>query len=228
LEVSSHEKKDGVRVFEKKHLQPTKSAPSQQQQKQNPQTTPTRISLVSNVGNCFDCGVYDSPIDSNLSQEQQETFKSAEGSRSSHNRSIPEEADGDYDEDDDDDPSDILVIQRGDSIAENNAFEDPPIAEDKKTALYYKHKLTNSSNSLNYYLSGITPKFNMAEETAKQESEAFQKKLIDEVLGKDAGDKVSMEKVMMIIWQFRYDKDVIKFMTRFVCKVGEWSWCVYV
>ena len=54
----------------------------------------------------------------------------------------------------------------------------------------------------------------------KQEHEAFRKKLIDEVLGKDAGgDKVPMDKVMMIIWQFRDDKDVIKFMTRFVSKV---------
>jgi hypothetical protein len=59
----------------------------------------------------------------------------------------------------------------------------------------------------------------MAEEHAQKEDEDFQKKLIDEVLGKDAGDKVSMEKVVMIIWQFRDDKDVIKFMTRFVCKV---------
>jgi len=58
----------------------------------------------------------------------------------------------------------------------------------------------------------------MAEEHARKEDEDFQKKLIDEVLGKDAGDKVSMEKVVMIIWQFRDDKDVIKFMTRFVCK----------
>ena len=53
----------------------------------------------------------------------------------------------------------------------------------------------------------------------KKEHEAFRKKLIDEVLGKDAGDKVPMEQVMMIIWQFRDDKDVIKFMTRFVSKV---------
>ena len=57
-------------------------------------------------------------------------------------------------------------------------------------------------------------------EESKKEEEAFRKKLIDEVLGKDAGDKVSMEKVMMIIWQFRDDKEVIKFMTRFVCKVS--------
>lgn len=57
-----------------------------------------------------------------------------------------------------------------------------------------------------------------SEELAKKEDEAFQKTLIDEVFGKDAGDKVSMEKVMMIIWQFRDDKDVLKFMTRFVSK----------
>ena len=45
-------------------------------------------------------------------------------------------------------------------------------------------------------------------------------RLIDEVLGKDAGDKVPIEKVVMIIWQFRDDPQVVKFMTRFVAKVG--------
>lgn len=30
-----------------------------------------------------------------------------------------------------------------------------------------------------------------------------------------------MEKVVMIIWQFRDDPQVVKFMTRFVAKVSE-------
>ena len=46
-------------------------------------------------------------------------------------------------------------------------------------------------------------------------------RLIDEVLGQDSGDKVPMEKVVMLIWQFREDPQVVKFMTRFVAKVGE-------
>lgn len=54
---------------------------------------------------------------------------------------------------------------------------------------------------------------------SQKEREAFRNKLIDEVLGKESGEKVPMEKVMMIIWQFRDDKEVIKFMTRFVSKV---------
>jgi phosphatidylinositol 4-kinase len=52
----------------------------------------------------------------------------------------------------------------------------------------------------------------------KSEHEAFKSRLIDEVLGKDAGDKVPIEKVVMIIWQFRDDPQVVKFMTRFVAK----------
>lgn len=46
-------------------------------------------------------------------------------------------------------------------------------------------------------------------------------RLISEVLGKDAGDKVPIEKVVMIIWQFRDDPQVVKFMTRFVGKVRQ-------
>jgi hypothetical protein len=44
-------------------------------------------------------------------------------------------------------------------------------------------------------------------------------RLIDEVLGQDSGDRVPMEKVVMLIWQFRDDPQVVKFMTRFVAKV---------
>lgn len=43
--------------------------------------------------------------------------------------------------------------------------------------------------------------------------------MISEVLGKDTGDKVPIEKVVMIIWQFRDDPQVVKFMTHFVAKV---------
>jgi len=114
------------------------------------------------------------------------------------------------------DESEYLVAQRGDSIAEKNAFEDPPFKSQQQQKQQQKQQ---QSSSLNYF-TGIKkkPKMNSSEFQIKQEEEAFQKKLIDEVLGKEAGDKVSMEKVMMIIWQFRDDKDVIKFMTRFVCK----------
>ena len=72
-------------------------------------------------------------------------------------------------------------------------------------------------------MSSLTTKYSAATATPEQkkEHEAFCTKLIDEVLGKGgAGDgKIPMDKVMMIIWQFRDDKDVIKFMTRFVSKV---------
>lgn len=113
------------------------------------------------------------------------------------------------------DPSEFLVIQRGDSIAENNQFEDPVISSTTTRS-------SSSTSKLNFPFSALSPrkKPNMAEELERKKDDDFQKTLIDEVLGKDDGDKVSMEKVMMIIWQFREDKDVIKFMTRFVTKVS--------
>jgi hypothetical protein len=52
------------------------------------------------------------------------------------------------------------------------------------------------------------------------------RRLIDEVLGRDSGDKVPMEKVVMLIWQFRDDPQVVTFMTRFVAKVC--SICCYI
>jgi len=38
-------------------------------------------------------------------------------------------------------------------------------------------------------------------------------------LGDDAGDKVPMEKVVMLMWAFRVDPMVVSFMARFVAKV---------
>ena len=44
--------------------------------------------------------------------------------------------------------------------------------------------------------------------------------LVDEVLVQDAtGDKVPMDKVVMLLWQFRDDPSVVTFMARFVSKV---------
>lgn len=41
-----------------------------------------------------------------------------------------------------------------------------------------------------------------------------------DVLGAETGDKVPMEKVVMLIWAFRDDPSVVTFMARFVGKVG--------
>jgi len=111
----------------------------------------------------------------------------------------------------------LLVLQRGDSLAEKNHFETSATFQTNNT-MERTASQNSSTGALNYYL-GLTNK--MFDDLAKKEAddEAFQKKLIDEVLGKDADDKVSMEKVVMLIWQFRDDKEVIKFLTRFVCKV---------
>ena len=43
--------------------------------------------------------------------------------------------------------------------------------------------------------------------------------LVDDVFGKDNQGKVQMEKVMMLIWQFRDDPNVVQFMAQFVAKV---------
>jgi hypothetical protein len=43
--------------------------------------------------------------------------------------------------------------------------------------------------------------------------------LVDDVLGHKAGDKVPMEKVVMLLWAFRDDPTVVKFMAQFVSKV---------
>jgi hypothetical protein len=42
---------------------------------------------------------------------------------------------------------------------------------------------------------------------------------VEEVLGEGAGDRVPMEKVVMLIWQFRDDPTVVGFMARFMAKV---------
>jgi len=43
--------------------------------------------------------------------------------------------------------------------------------------------------------------------------------LVEDVLGHEAGDKVPMDKVVMLIWQFRDDPSVVTFMARFMAKV---------
>ena len=47
----------------------------------------------------------------------------------------------------------------------------------------------------------------------------FDDRLVDDVFGKDNQGKVQMEKVMMLIWQFRDDPTVVQFMAQFVAKV---------
>lgn len=55
--------------------------------------------------------------------------------------------------------------------------------------------------------------------TTTAEQESFRARMIDEVLGNNNNGKVPMEKVVLIIWQFRDDPQVRNFMTRFVAKV---------
>mmetsp|Transcript_6690 Transcript_6690/g.7580 ORF Transcript_6690/g.7580 Transcript_6690/m.7580 type:complete len:1193 (+) Transcript_6690:124-3702(+) len=142
--------------------------------------------------------------------ENKNTLKTATVTRSSH-RSIQEQPN-----DENKVTEDYLIVdQRGNSIAKNNHFYTTEAAHNSSIYFGWKRRRNNNSNNRN------TSKMSTDMiQKQKVEHEAFCNKLIDEVLGKDAGDdgKVPMEKVMMIIWQFRDDKDVMKFMTRFVSK----------
>ena len=55
----------------------------------------------------------------------------------------------------------------------------------------------------------------------------FKSKLVNDVFGKDSGLRVPMDKVMMLIWQFRDDPGVVKFMAQFVAKVSIWFWIFF-
>mmetsp|Transcript_18540 Transcript_18540/g.28020 ORF Transcript_18540/g.28020 Transcript_18540/m.28020 type:complete len:901 (+) Transcript_18540:167-2869(+) len=51
-----------------------------------------------------------------------------------------------------------------------------------------------------------------------EELEEFKTRLVNDVFGSDNQGKVPMEKVVMLIWQFRDDPNVVKFMAQFVSK----------
>jgi len=70
-----------------------------------------------------------------------------------------------------------------------------------------------SRRSPSYYTTKTLTRTHISLETI-----AYYHSLVDEVLGKETGDKVQMEKVMMLIWQFRDDPTVVTFMARFVAK----------
>mmetsp|Transcript_31419 Transcript_31419/g.51860 ORF Transcript_31419/g.51860 Transcript_31419/m.51860 type:complete len:914 (+) Transcript_31419:228-2969(+) len=55
-------------------------------------------------------------------------------------------------------------------------------------------------------------------QTPVTDLEKFKSSLVDDVFGKDNEGKVQMEKVVMLIWQFRDDPNVVQFMAQFVTK----------
>mmetsp|Transcript_33204 Transcript_33204/g.38670 ORF Transcript_33204/g.38670 Transcript_33204/m.38670 type:complete len:959 (+) Transcript_33204:114-2990(+) len=57
---------------------------------------------------------------------------------------------------------------------------------------------------------------NVNEEIRQQE--IFKSRLVNDVFGKDNKGRVPMDKVMMLIWQFRDDPSVVQFMAQFVTK----------
>lgn len=50
--------------------------------------------------------------------------------------------------------------------------------------------------------------------------EEFKTQLVHDVFGRENKGKVPMEKVAMLIWQFRDDPAVVQFMAQFVAKVS--------
>lgn len=52
----------------------------------------------------------------------------------------------------------------------------------------------------------------------EKKHEEFKERLVDDVFGKNAQGKVEMEKVTMLIWQFRDDPRVVQFVAQFVAK----------
>ena len=46
----------------------------------------------------------------------------------------------------------------------------------------------------------------------------FKSRLVNDVFGRDNDGQVPMEKVMLLIWKFRDDPDVVQFMAQFVTK----------
>lgn len=72
---------------------------------------------------------------------------------------------------------------------------------------------TSSSSSIPYC------RFTSLRTSHNPNSFAFS--LVNDVFGKDQ-DRVQMEKVMMLLWQFRDDPTVVQFMAQFVAKVSVW------
>ena len=55
--------------------------------------------------------------------------------------------------------------------------------------------------------------------SCQKDNEEFKNQLVHDVFGRDNKGKVPMEKVAMLIWQFRDDPAVVQFMAQFVAKV---------
>ena len=62
----------------------------------------------------------------------------------------------------------------------------------------------------------------------KTKHEEFKNQLVHDVFGRENKGRVPMEKVAMLIWQFRDDPAVVQFMAQFVAKVSYSLLCEYV
>ena len=63
-----------------------------------------------------------------------------------------------------------------------------------------------------------------ASSPAIHKHEEFKNQLVHDVFGRDNRGRVPMEKVTMLIWQFRDDPAVVQFMAQFVARVSFMCW----
>ncbi|KAL7470903.1 hypothetical protein ACHAXS_011189 [Conticribra weissflogii] len=103
-----------------------------------------------------------------------------------------------------------------------SATSDAPITPPKATYTPTKNtsvntpaKSTGSNASLNRSYSADYH-YNPSSSTKKHEE--FKNQLVHDVFGRENKGKVPMEKVAMLIWQFRDDPAVVQFMAQFVAK----------
>mmetsp|Transcript_22553 Transcript_22553/g.46868 ORF Transcript_22553/g.46868 Transcript_22553/m.46868 type:complete len:123 (+) Transcript_22553:269-637(+) len=93
-----------------------------------------------------------------------------------------------------------------------------PHTPNKNNAVNTPAKSTGSNASLNRSYSAD---YHYNPSSASKKHEEFKNQLVHDVFGRENKGKVPMEKVAMLIWQFRDDPAVVQFMAQFVAKVSE-------
>ena len=83
-----------------------------------------------------------------------------------------------------------------------------------------------TTNQPKQYTQNTTTTTRSKSTTIKKANEEFKNQLVHDVFGRDNKGRVPMEKVAMLIWQFRDDPAVVQFMAQFVAKVSYSDICI--
>ena len=83
-----------------------------------------------------------------------------------------------------------------------------------------KPRNNGSTKQSQQYTQNTTTTTRSKSTTIKKANEEFKNQLVHDVFGRDNKGRVPMEKVAMLIWQFRDDPAVVQFMAQFVAKVS--------